>query len=52
MRPVLRRPSSRVLNSLGRKEIMSVAIGGGSRMLSSPWMTPFVPKMSMATMRA
>lgn len=35
--------SSRVLNSEGRKLMMSMALGGGTRMLSMPWMTPLVP---------
>jgi hypothetical protein len=35
-RPVLRRPSSRVLNSPGRNWMMSADFGGGMRRLSTP----------------
>jgi hypothetical protein len=51
-RPVLTRPSSRVLKSPGRKEMMSTALGGGMRMESIPWMTPLVAKASRAIIRA
>ncbi len=41
-RPVFSRPRRRVENSTGKREIMVVAGGVGSRMESTPWITPFV----------
>jgi hypothetical protein len=50
-RPVLPRPSSSVLNSPGRREMMEATLGGGMRRESMPWTTPLVPKMLTAMRR-
>lgn len=50
-RPVFVRASSRVLNSVGTRLMMLATLKGGMRILSMPWMTPLVAKMSTATMR-
>jgi hypothetical protein len=42
-RPVFSRPSWRVLNSVGRKEMILRASGGGRMMESTPWITPLDP---------
>jgi hypothetical protein len=42
-RPVFSRPSCRVENSVGRRERIVRASGGGRMMESTPWITPLDP---------
>lgn len=48
-KPVFVSASSSVLNSPGSRLIIVAAFGGGTMMLSTPWITPLVPNWTQVS---